>query len=104
MSDSGTTMRPAGVDRAALWVVLLVGLAATAAFHSRGAVDARDALAAAALRDGTAASRVVALGVDLIRLIDVRTELFRAAHLAAGLLLAAAAAFTAAVAARMAGT
>jgi len=93
-----------GVDGLALRVVLLVGLAAAATFHAGGAVDARDALAVGALGDGTAGSRVLALGADLLRLIDARIGLFRAVHLAAGILLATAAAFTAAVAARMAGS
>jgi hypothetical protein len=86
----------------AQWVVLLAGLAAAAAFHSRGAAGARDALAVAAQGDGTAASRALSLGADLVRLVDVRIELFRAVHLAAAVLLAVAAAFTAAVAARIA--
>jgi tetratricopeptide (TPR) repeat protein len=91
------------VDGLALRVVLAAGLAAVAAFHAGGAIDAGDASAAAALRDGTAAHRALALGVDLMRLVDVRIGLFRAAHLTAGLLLTAAAAFTAATAARLAG-
>ena len=104
MSVEERPARSSPVDGVALWTLLLTGLAAAAAFHSGGAIDARDALAAASLRDGSAASRALALGVDLIRLIDVRVELFRAVHLAAGILLAVAAAFTAAVAARLAGT
>jgi hypothetical protein len=78
--------------------IVVLGLASTAAFHSSGALDEKDALVAATLRHGVAgsppapvSSRILALGVDVIRLVHGPTGLFRALHLAGGALLALAA-------------
>ena len=99
-----------GPIRALFLGMLALGLATTAAFHAGGALDVRDALAAAALRGGAAGSPPGALttaglrlGVDVIRLAWASTATFRAMHLAAGFLLSLAAALSAVVAARSTG-
>ena len=89
--------------------VLLFALAAAATFHASGAVSVPDARMAVAL-DGSlptlsphpVSTRVLGLGVDLIRRGWAPTGVFRALHLAAGILLAFAALASALVAARCA--
>lgn len=99
-------MRP---SRLLFLAVLLLGVAVTATFHASGAVSEADARLATAACDGSLAtwppspvsSRVLHLGVDLIRLVWAPTGLFRALHLTTGFLLAFAAATSALVAARL---
>jgi hypothetical protein len=96
-------------SRALFLLVMLLGVASAASFHSSGAIDAGDALTASALRHGVGGSppapitsRILGLGVDLVRLVWAPTGLFRAMHLTGGLLLAFAAALSALVARRLA--
>jgi hypothetical protein len=96
--------------RAVFFIIFALGVASTAAFHSSGALDVRDAITAAALETGTAGSpplpltsRGLGLGVDLVRLVWSKTGLFRAMHLTGGLLLSVAAGLSALVAFRVAG-
>jgi hypothetical protein len=90
-------------DRLIFRLVLALGLAAVFAFHSSGVLSHADAHAAATLGEGPVWARVLGLGVDLLRLVYAPLGLFHAAHLAAGFLLAAAAALSAVVAARSLG-
>ncbi len=90
--------------------ILILGLATAFSLHAGGALDSRDALTAATLTGGVAGSppapftsRALALGVEAARLVWSPTGLFRAMHLAAGVLLALAAALGAAAAARGSG-
>ncbi len=93
--------------RSLLFAIAAFAVAVAATFHASGAVSALDARMAMAV-DGSlgatpphpVSSRVLALGVDLVRLVWAPTGLFRAIHLAAGLLLAAAAVLSARLAAR----
>lgn len=85
--------------------ILLFGVAVAVTFHASGAVSALDARMAVAV-DGSlstspphpVSARVLALGADLVRVVWAPTGLFRALHLAAGLILALAAAMSARVA------
>ncbi len=86
--------------------IFLLGIAATASFHAGGAVHVSDALTAAAFGGGATGgpqadltSRALGAGVALVRTIWAPTGVFRAMHLAAGILLALAAALSARVAA-----
>jgi hypothetical protein len=90
-------------------LMLALGLAATASFHSSGALDERDALTAAALHGGATGSppapvtsRALGLGVGLVRIVWAPTGLFRSMHLAAGAMLAVAAGLGAVAAFRLA--
>lgn len=93
--------------RSLLFAIAVFAAAVVATFHASGAVSAVDARLAMAV-DGSLArtpphpvsSRILALGVDLVRLVWAPTGLFRAIHLAAGLLLALAAVLSARVAAK----
>lgn len=87
--------------------ILLLGITAALAFHSSGALSAPDALQVAAFGGGIVTSpagpittRVLELGVGLVRLGWAPTGIFRSTHLAASLLLAIAALLSAHVAAR----
>lgn len=89
-------------SRTLFLATLLLGLAAAAAFHASGAVSAADARFATAGAGGVAGHALQG-GVVLVRLIWAPTGVFQAAHLAAGVLLALAAATSALVAGRLAG-
>lgn len=96
-------------ERLAFLSILLLGIAAVLSFHSSGAVSERDALTLAAFDGGISTSppgpvtrHVTELGTRLVRLLWSAAGLFRAAHLAVGLLLALAAALSARVAHRAA--
>jgi tetratricopeptide (TPR) repeat protein len=89
-------------DRLPFRLILILGLTAAVAWHARGAIDAADALHAAALHSGVLTGRLLGLGADLIRLVDTRFDPFQALHLAAGVMLAVAAALSTAVASRRA--
>jgi len=96
-------------ERAVFWGILVVGLAVAAAFHSSGALDTRDALIAAALRGGVTTSpplpltsRLLEFAVHFSRLVHADTGLFRAMHLAGGILVAIAVACSAIVMVRAA--
>jgi hypothetical protein len=89
-------------DRLPFRLVLLLGVVAVTVFHAPGAIDRADADGAAAVADGTLDGRLLGLGVDLVRVVFAPTSTFRALHVAAGILLALAAALSAAVAFRAA--
>jgi hypothetical protein len=96
-------------SRTIFLLMLALGVAATASFHSSGALDERDALTAAALHGGftgsppaPVTSRALGLGVGLVRLVWAETGLFRAMHLAAGAMLAIAAGLGSVAALRLA--
>src|SRR5262245_53094905 len=93
--------------------LLLLGLAASAAFRSAGAVSAKDALFAAATQGASLLDppsalsvRVAASVIQFVRTIQPGAQLFSVLHAATGILLALAAAFAAASAfsAAMGGT
>ncbi len=96
--------------RSLLFAIAVFAVAVAATFHASGAVSALDARMAMAV-DGSlgtspphpVSSRILALGADLVRLVWAPTGLFRAIHLAAGLLLAGAAVVAARLAARSCG-
>ena len=97
-------------ERSVFLLILLLGLVATAAFHSSGAVDERDALLAASLEGAAGVpspppltGRALALGVEATRLVSAEAGLFRGMHWGAGILLALAAALSGLVAYRGAG-
>ncbi len=87
-----------------------LGLAASAAFRSNGVLTAKDALVAAAARDASVLDpplrltvRATGVVIDAARSLHPAGELFPLVHLAAGILLAFAAAAAGVVAARTAG-
>ncbi len=93
------------LNRTLAVLILVLGLAAAAAFHSTGALGARDALVAATLNEGVAGSpplpltsRMLAACVHAVRLIQPGAGVFHAMHFGGGLLLALAAALSALVA------
>jgi hypothetical protein len=96
--------------RSIFLVVVVLGAAVALAWHAPGALTARDALGAAAVAGAgvtgsppaPVSTRLLELGVALVRAVWAPAGLFRAVHLSAGLWLALAAGLTALVAARAA--
>jgi hypothetical protein len=93
------------LNRTLAALILVLGLAAAAAFHSTGALGTEDALVAATLNEGVAGSpplpltsRMLAACVHAVRLIQPGAGVFHAMHFGGGLLLALAAVFSALVA------